>query len=193
MRAAPDRVDPTLADRLRRAFLKPEKPGSTQGRRPSKPPSVAELEAGVRGADDKERLIGLLAAPVAAAIGFLVIGSQIVNDPPARLANGSLNRLHVNVAVYHDVLLVLLALSVAMMTLALLRKRLFLGVATALYGLAMVNLRWWGFGLPFLMVGSWLIVRSYRLQRDLRDARDAAASSTARPNKRYTAPASRRR
>ncbi|HET6793278.1 MAG TPA: hypothetical protein VFH45_02475 [Acidimicrobiales bacterium] len=154
---------------------------------------MAELEAGVRGADDKERLIGLLAAPVAAAIGFLVIGSQIVNDPPARLANGSLNRLHVNVAVYHDVLLVLLALSVAMMTLALLRKRLFLGVATALYGLAMVNLRWWGFGLPFLMVGSWLIVRSYRLQRDLRDAREAAASSTARTNKRYTAPASRRR
>ena len=33
----------------------------------------------------------------------------------------------------------------------LLRKRLFLGIATALYGLAIFNLHYWGFGIPFIM------------------------------------------
>ena len=35
---------------------------------------MPEIEAAIKRADDKERLIGLLAAPVAAAIGLLVIG-----------------------------------------------------------------------------------------------------------------------
>ena len=40
----------------------------------------------------------------------------------------------------------------------------------ALYGLAVFNLHYWGFGVPFILVGAWLLVRAYRLQRDLREA-----------------------
>ena len=37
----------------------------------------------------------------------------------------------------------------------------------ALYGLAVFNLHYWGFGVPFILAGAWLLVRAYRLQRDL--------------------------
>jgi len=193
-----------LRDRLRNAVLKPVEPGSGAGS--SEPPrSVEELEAAVSRANDKERLIGLLAAPIAAAIGILVIGSLIVNDPPARLKNGHVNTLHVSLSLYHDLEIVLIVLSLLMLATAMWRKRLYLGIVTALYGLAIFNLHYWGFGVPYIMVSAWLLVRAYRLQRDLREAdgvgerrvRAAGAAAARRPPKpsgRYTPPtaASRR-
>ena len=86
-----------------------------------------------------------------------------------------------------------------MLTMAMLRKRLFLGIATALYGLAIFNLHYWGFGVPFVMAGAWYLVRAYRLQQALKlakgegpaqrygsKAQSKGASYTAKPNKRYT-------
>ncbi len=91
----------------------------------------------------------------------------------------------------------LLGLSALMLAMAWLRKRLFLGIVTALYGLAIFNLHYWGFGVPFVMIGAWLLVRSYRLQRSLREAgatgsdrRHAASAAPPRSNKRYTPPGS---
>jgi len=81
-----------------------------------------------------------------------------------------------------------------------LRKRLFLGIVLALYGLAVFNLHWWGFGIPFVMGGAWLLVRTYRLQRDLKDAlagapprgrsggRGGGSGARPRASKRYTPP-----
>ncbi len=45
-----------------------------------------------------------------------------------------------------------------MLVTAYFRKRFFLGIAMALYGLSVFNLHYWGFGVPFLMVGAWLLV-----------------------------------
>jgi len=131
-----------------------------------------------------------------------VISALIVNDPPARLKNGQVDMLHVSVSLYHDLGGVIIALSVLMLVSAMLRKRVFLGIVTALYGLAIFNLHYWGFGVPFILVSAWLLVRAYRLQRDLREATvgDSRASasrrgsaapgrSSAKLNRRYTAPA----
>lgn len=195
-------------DRLRGALLKPiedscaSTPEASNGQR-----SVEELARVARSADDKERLIGLLAAPVAAAIGLLVIGALIANDPSALLKNGHVNRLHVNPSIYYDLTGVLLGLSILMLAMAMFRKRLYLGIVMALYGLTIFNLHYWGFGVPFLMAGSWLLVRSYRLQRELREmtAEDGStqstrgsrglksAASTPRASKRYTPPTPRRK
>src|SRR6202035_4435935 len=115
------------------------------------------------------------------------------------LKNGHVNKLHVSVSLYHNLTLVLLALSILMLVTAWFRKRLYLGIVMALYGLAIFNLHYWGFGIPFVLGGAWLLVRAYRLQRDLRDAtggtpsrpgargRGGGATDHARPpsNKRY--------
>ena len=53
---------------------------------------------------------------------------------------------------------------------ALWRKRLYLGIVTAMYGLAIFNLHYWGFGVPFVMVGAWYLVRAYRLHRNLKES-----------------------
>ncbi len=50
--------------------------------------------------DDKERLIGLIVAPIAAAIAIMVTGALIGNDPAARLADGAVNTRHVNPSLY---------------------------------------------------------------------------------------------
>lgn len=136
---------PTLGQRLAQRTLKPAPEAP-----PAAPPS--------RAADDRERLVGLIAAPLAAAIGFLVVSALVGNDP----ATGP---RHVSVSLYEEVLVALLALAVAMLAGALLRKRLALGMVTALYGLAIFNLHYWGFGLPFVMAGAWLLVRAYRRHR----------------------------
>ena len=70
---------------MRRTFLKPEDPDSaaanSKAKAPEKPQSASELETIVRSMDDKERAIGLVAAPVAAAIGFLVIHTLVPTTP----------------------------------------------------------------------------------------------------------------
>jgi hypothetical protein len=191
---------PSLWLRFQNAVVAPDGPddGST-----SKDPdtrSVDELQAEIKTASDKERAIGLIAAPFAALIAFVIITTLINHDPAALLANGQVNPRHASVSTYHELLLVLLAMSVVMMATALLRKRFFLGLAMALYGLATFNLHYWGFGVPFLLFGAWLLVRTWRLQQSLKLAtgdgpasrpqksRPAPRTSAPRANKRYTPP-----
>jgi hypothetical protein len=192
-----------LGERLRNLVLKPVGTDTVSTAQSAGPPSIEELVANVRSANDKERLIGLVAAPVAAAIGILVISALIINDPPARLKNGQIDPLHVSLPLYHDLGGVILALSVLMLVTAMWRKRVYLGIVTALYGLAIFNLHYWGFGVPFILVSAWLLVRAYRLQRDLREATEGNLSGTGaqrrggsatprrsspKPNRRYTPP-----
>jgi len=191
-----------LGERLRGAVLKPVDPGTgaAKAKAPDKRASVEELEAHLKYADDKERLIGLLLAPIAAAIGILVVNDRISKHAAQFLSNGKPNPQYVSLSLLHELELVFLGLAAVMVVTAYFRKRLFLGIAMALYGLAIFNLRYWGFGVPFIMVGAWLLVRAYRAQRDLREAvgngpsrsgggrRGGANSNTSRrrPNKRYT-------
>ena len=108
--------------------------------------------------------MGLLLAPVSAAIGIPIINDLIAHDPPTG------NKQHVNVSLYHELALVLLGLSVLMLVTAWFRKRMYLGIVMALYGLAIFNLHYWGFGIPFVLIAAWLLVRAYRVQRELREA-----------------------
>lgn len=152
------------------------------------PTTVPELEALVKRADDRERLIGLVAAPIAAALAFIVSASLVANDPKSLLSNGHLNKLHVNPSVYVELGAVSVGLAVLMLVMAWMRKRLYLAILMALYGLSLFNLHFWGFGLPFIFAGSWLLVRSYRLQTKLKEARAASDRGRSGSNKRYTPP-----
>lgn len=201
--ASVDAAGEPLVARLKRLILKPPRPGIEL--EPDGTPTPEALDAGERSANDKERLIGLFAAPLAAGIALMVTNSLIANDPSAILADGQPNRLHVSVGLYHEVLIASLALSLFVLVASWFRKRLLIGVGLALYGLTIFNLRFWGFGVPFLIGGAWYLVRAYRIHQRFRDARtDTAsqsrlaavgpgASSLTRPtpNKRYTPPQSR--
>ena len=191
---------PKLTERLKDAMLKPAVqaelgPGETADQGPT---TVEEIEASIARCDDKERLVGLLMAPLAAAIGLVVTGSLIANDPKARLANGAINVKHVNPTLYLELGGASFVLALAMLGFAWYRKRLYLGLAMALYGLSIFNLHFWGFGVPYLLFGSWFLVRAYRLQQKLKLARGddgttrpggaAGAAPRARPSKRYTPP-----
>ncbi len=191
-----------LGERLRDAIVKPVEPSAAaKAKAADEPLSVEELEDAVKYANDKERLMGLLLAPVAAAIGLVIIADRISHNPRQFLSNHKPNPKFVSVSLYHELELVLLGLALVMIVTAYLRKRLFLGIAMALYGLAVFNLHYWGFGVPYLLLGAWLLVRAYRLQRDLREANgDTPSRPGARrrggggnprsgrpqPNKRYT-------
>ncbi len=178
-----------LGDRLRRMFLKPApEPESGAARAPARPPTEDELEARVGSMDDQERLLGVVAAPLAALIGILVGGNEISRA------------VHSQVSTYYSLLGVLVALSVVMLITVLLRKRMYLGIALALYGLAVFNLHYWGFGIPFILGGAWLLVRAYRAQREYREATEGPRGSGRgggrggpRPSKRYTPPTGRPR
>jgi hypothetical protein len=176
---------PSLMDRLRLAVLKANDPDEPSGPRGAYELSGEELVIEERRANDKERAIGLLAGPVATIIAFLVIHELVVHDPAAP------SKLHVNLSTYSDLFIVLIVLSFAITGMALWRKRLYLGIAASLYGLAIFNLHYWGFGVPFVMVGAWYLVRTYRLHRNLRESTAETQSPTvARPtsSKRYTPP-----
>jgi hypothetical protein len=175
-----------LGSRLSSAVLKPADADAAPDVGPT---TVAELEEAVKHADDKERLVGLIAAPLAGMIGLVVTGTKIASDPKALLANGQANALHVNPSLYLELGGVTLALAVAMLVTAWFRKRLYLGMVMALYGLSIFNLGFWGFGVPFILAGAWFLVRAYRLQTKLKLAKEAGPT-TGRPqaNKRYTPP-----
>jgi len=177
---------------MSRLFLKPPDPAVASAAKPAAKPSVEELEEANRWADDKERIIGLVAAPLAALVAFLVIHADIDGDPAQFLKNGATNPKYTSVSVYHEVLLVLLALAVLLVVAAFFRKRLHMGVLLALYGLAVFNLHWWGFGVPFVLAGAWYLVRAYRCQRDLKAARAGeGAPGIPTASKRYTPPTAR--
>ena len=193
---------PSAWQRLLNSMLKPagtDQDGSGTGAKPATdgPTTVPELEEAVKGADDKERLIGLLAAPIAGMIGLLITGSLIANDPKALLANGQVNHAHVNPSLYLEVGAVAVGLAVVMLAMAWFRKRLYLGITMALYGLSIFNLHFWGFGVPYILAGAWYLVRAYRLQSKLKEAKaaesgPARAGPAGRPgaSKRYTPPTS---
>ena len=93
-------------------------------------------------------MIGLLAAPIAAAIALLVVASLVAHDPSALYSNGQIDKLHVNPSLYDELGAVTLALALLMLGAAWFRKRILIGIAMALYGLSIFNLHYWGFGLP---------------------------------------------
>ncbi len=95
-----------LSRRIRRRTLR------AQGAARSSPGGARDEE---KRANDKERAIGLLAAPLATLIGFLVIHALVANDPPAHLTDGAVNKLHVNLSTYHELFLVLIVLSFLML------------------------------------------------------------------------------
>jgi hypothetical protein len=152
--------------------------------------SVEELEDAIRRSDDKERAVGLVAAPLAAIIG-IVISSASIDYARSH---------HLSVTVYDELTYVILGMSVLMLMSSLLRKRLFQGITMALYGLAVFNLHYWGFGIPFLLGGGWYLVAAYRLQQALKRAQADAPATPGRngarpkngprprPSKRYTPP-----
>jgi len=179
----------SFGQRVIGVFVKdaPEKPDPA-----ATPAADTELDGETARADDKERLIGLLAAPIAAMIGLIVSASLIANDPKRLLADGQVNKLYVNPSLYAELGGVAVVLAIVMLAMAWYRKRLYLGVAMALYGLSIFNLHFWGFGVPYIMVGAWLLVRAYRYQSKLKLAQTEAASrlGPARANKRYTPPSS---
>jgi hypothetical protein len=180
-------------------MLKPAPAESTTDAPPvvkdAAPTTIPELEAAIKRADDKERLVGLLLAPVAGAIALLVVASLVAHDPKA-IVNGQIDKLHVNPSLYLELGAVTLALALLMLGAAWLRKRIAMGIAMALYGLSIFNLHYWGFGFPFILAGAWYLVRAYRLSEKLKHARldqpgvagGGAAASPPQPSKRYTPP-----
>ena len=178
MVADPDK--PSLTERFTRAVIKADSRPTPEA---DSLQTVEELEEAVAHADDTERLIGLAAAPLAGLVAILVVSSL-----------GAKSGKHTS-SVDSTLTLVLFGLALVMLVSAWFRKRFFLGVACALYGLSIFNLHYWGFGVPFLLIGSWYLVRAYRVSQKLKRAKedDGPSGSTgparrAAPNKRYTPP-----
>ncbi len=110
--------------------------------------SAEEVGAIIARADDKERAVGLIAGPVSAAISFIVITALIDRNSVAGAKHFT------PASTYHELLLVLLGLGVLILVTALLRKRLFLAISMALYGIALFQLGWLGFAVPFVLGGA---------------------------------------
>jgi hypothetical protein len=176
----------TRWERLKYSVVQPDDdPSEKASDRPAE-----EVRAVIARADDKERAVGLIAAPVSAAISFIVTTALIDRNSVAGAKHFT------PASTYHELLLVLLALGVLMLITAMLRKRLFMALSMALYGVALFQLGWLGFAVPFVLAGAWYLVRSYRLQQELRraepeDVRPTRATGGRGPraSKRYTPPA----
>jgi hypothetical protein len=182
----------TTWERLKYAMVRPDDS-------PSGPAvddrSSEELQATISRADDRERAVGLIAAPVAALIAFLVIGADISRNSSATTAPKNFTPA----STYHWVLLVFLALAVVMLASAWFRKRMALAIALALFGVGLFQLGWLGFAVPFVLAGAWYLVRAFRLQQAFKKAEadeggparpTARSTSGSRPraNRRYTPP-----
>ncbi len=177
----------TRWQRLKYTIVQPD--DDADGKAPTDDRTVEELDETIRRSDDRERAIGLVAAPLGAIVAIL-IGSATIDHAKAT---------HQSVNIYDELTFVMLGMSVLILVTSLLRKRLFQGITMALFGLAAFNLRFWGFGVPFLLAGAWYLVRAYRLQQALKRAEAAAPKPQRngprpangprpRPNKRYTPP-----
>lgn len=184
----------TWWERLKYAMVRPD---DSDPRPTTDDRSADELQASIRWADDRERAVGLIAAPVSALISFIVIGADINRNSSAT----TLPKNFVPASTYHWVLLVFLGLSLVMLVSAWWRKRMAMAIALALYGVGLFQLGWLGFAVPFVLAGAWYLVRAFRLQQSFKKAeaqeagptRTAARASNgsrpkARPNRRYTPP-----
>jgi hypothetical protein len=192
----------SFTDRVRSFMFKATTPGDVTATEWSPPSSKEELEAAVKSADDKERAIGLIAAPLAAIVALLTAGSLIANDPPKFLSSGALNPKHYTTAPYEELRFVLIIMAVLILASAWYRKRAVLAITLALFGLGVFNLHFWGFGVPFILAGSWLLVRTWRLTHELKmagggkvraSATDTGGAARPRVSKRYTPPGTSRR
>jgi hypothetical protein len=181
----------TLWERIKYSMVKPDdEPGPTKATPPDR--DLAEIKEEIGRSSDKERAIGLVAAPIAAVVGIAISTASL---DYARTHNESLT-------VYKELTYVLLALAVLILVASWLRKRVFQGITLALFGVAVFQLHYTylGFAAPFVLAGAWYLVRAYRLQQELkrvepdggmaRPGRAPAAGVQARPraNKRYTPP-----
>jgi hypothetical protein len=179
----------TRWERLKYAMVRPD--DSPDEPSPADDRSADEIQEEIGRSNDKERLIGLIVAPIAAIVGLLITSASIDN---ARSHGQS-------VGVYEELTYVLLGLAVLILVASLLRKRLFQGITVALFGVAVFQLKYSyiGFAAPFVLVGAWYLVRSYRLQQALKNAVPGQGASRAtrtngsgppraRANKRYTPP-----
>ena len=142
----------TFFERLRYTMVKPDDSGKVKDDEPEL--SREELEATIARADDKERNIGLVAAPLGAIVALFVSADLIHHAQQTGQSTST----------YQTLTFVLLGMAVLMLVVSWLRKRLFMGIVMALFGLGIFNLHYWGFGVPFLLAGSWYLVRAWRLQ-----------------------------
>lgn len=183
----------TWWERLKYSMVRPDDDGPAPAATDDR--SAAELDATIKRADDRERAVGLIAAPISALISFIVIGSDINKNSSATTAPKDF----VPASTYHWVLLVFLGLAVIMMVSAWLRKRMILAIVLALYGVGLFQLGWLGFAVPFVLAGAWYLVRAFRLQQAFkkaetdeggpaRSAARATNGSRPRANRRYTPP-----
>jgi hypothetical protein len=179
----------TLWERLKYTLVRPDDDPKERAQADDR--SAEELRETIHRSDDKERTIGLVAAPIAAIVAIAISTASI----------NYANTHHQSKTIYDELTYVLLGLSVLILVSSLLRKRLFQGITLALFGLAVFQLHYTyvGFAAPFILAGAWYLVRAYRLQQSLKRAEgdpDRSARSTAqasrvarpRPNKRYTPP-----
>ena len=109
------REKPSLGERLSGAVLKPANPDSPTATPPRSPRRSRTLEHAVRYADDTERLIGLVAAPLSAVIALVVVSNQITHDAK-------------HTSTYHGLELMFLVMALLVMAAAWYRKRLFMGI-----------------------------------------------------------------
>jgi hypothetical protein len=167
----------TLWERLKYTLVRPDDEPSSRVT-PADGRSAEELREAIYRSDDKERAIGLVAAPLAAIVGILISSASI----------GYARQHHQSVSVYVGLTYVLLGLAVLIMVSSLMRKRLFQGITLALFGLAVFQLHYTyiGFAAPFILAGAWYLVRGYRLQQALKAAE--LDESGGRPTKRSTPP-----
>jgi hypothetical protein len=160
--------------RVRYTMVKPDDSGKVRKEEPAQ--SREELEAAIARADDKERNIGLVAAPVGAVIA-LVTSADLINHAKS---------LGESTSTYQTLTFVLLGMAALMLATAWLRKRMILGIVMALFGLGIFNLHYWGFGLPFLLGGAWYLTRAWRLQSKLKLAGGGSRQSYGPPNSRVS-------
>jgi hypothetical protein len=180
----------TFWQRLKYSMVRPDDDPGEVAKQEIRP--VEEIEADIARSNDKERAIGLVAAPVAAVIG-LTISSASINYAKTH---------GLSTSVYDKLTYVLLGLAILVLVNSWLRKRLFQGITLALFGLAIFQLHYtyFGFAAPFLLAGAWYLIRAYRLSAELKRAEAAgpqaprpkagpnAAAPRPRRNKRYTPP-----
>lgn len=124
----------------------------------------AGVAAAVRGITDRERMLGFVAAAVAAALWCVLTIPGLVH-PPKHLQRGQPDTTQV--AIYLAVGLVLAALIFAS---AIVRRRALLGFAVLFTGASFGGIVF--LALPFWALGGWLLWRAFTIQR-------AAAASTA--------------
>jgi hypothetical protein len=190
-----DQPKMTFFERLRYTMVKPDDDGNVKAEEPQL--SREELEATIARANDKERNIGLVAAPVGAIVALFISADLIHHAQQTGQSTST----------YQTLTFVLLGMAALILVASWLRKRLILGIVMALFGLGIFNLRYWGFGVPFLLAGSWYLVRAWRLNSKLKLAGGGSRRSYGppnsqvspnrlpsaggvlpRPNKRYTPP-----